>query len=88
MAEGPSSDCVDTQTSNCVEVTVLSIQKTYHYTIPSFSAITLELKRGRIRADDDLYDVFFNQGVDSPDFGLVNLPVQAKFIKACLVDVS
>ena len=86
-AEGPSSDCVDTQTSDCVEVTVVSIQKTYHHTIPSFSAITFDLKHGWITADDDLY-MFFNQGVDSPDFGLVNLPVQAKVIKAFLVDVS
>lgn len=30
------------QMSNYVEVTVLSTKNTYHYTIPSFSAITLE----------------------------------------------
>ena len=53
----------------------------------SFPAITLELKCGQIRADDDWYDVFFNQGIGI-DFGLVNLPVQTKVIKACLVDVS
>ncbi len=71
------------------EVTVLGIKRSYRYTIPSFSAITLNLKHVCIRTDEDegavFLDVFFNE---MPANFSVTVPMQARITSACIVDVS
>lgn len=90
MAEGLDT-CVDGPTTSIyMEITLLSMQGTYHYTISSFSAITLTLKLTRIRESEEgtMYNVVINQSADCPDLGSINLPTQANILKACSVDVS
>ena len=75
------------------EVIVLKIGKSYEYTIPSFSAITLQLKHVTIRIEEEsgpgFNDVFFNEGPvpECPEFTAV-LPKQAFITHGCLINVS
>ncbi len=65
--------------------------RSYTYTIPSFSSISLKLRHVKIISEDHgggevINDVFFNEEVQlvCPDL----LPKRVKITKGCLVDVS
>ena len=73
------------------EVTVLSVKKSYSYTIPSFAAITLRLRHVLILVEEKSgpanYDAFFNEGPDCLNFPEV-LPRQALIKTVCLIEVT
>lgn len=72
------------------EVTVLSVNKSYSYTIPSFCAITLKLRHVLISVEEKdgpaNYDAFFNEG-DCPGFDKM-LPKPVLVKTGCLIEVS
>lgn len=75
------------------DVTLLKVYKSYSYTIPSFSCITLKLRHVQIMSESEnddepgiISDSFFNEEVQLVCPGV--LPKQVRISNGCLINVS
>ena len=87
---------VDTTSSTrkILEIRVLDVKEKHKYTIPSFSAIDMQLQHVLVECWEldpiDYLDVFFRVGSDLPRLHDVDstLPAYATVFKGCIVPVS
>ena len=89
VSSSTTSDALDGQGANQQDVyCIVKFGRTYSYTIPSFSVITVKLRHAVIQYEDNgllkLTDVFFRE---DPSLN-IQTPVSAMISDACVVDVS